>query len=169
MNPRRTLPLLAVALSAFSAPALAQNCVSALVADVPVVSVSAGGVQNISVQVSGPMVNLFTDSFQMVGSFGGTSPGHPHLAYGGLFLNVDRYTLRCLNGESRLIHPVGGSSAFPNYVPLDAQGQAQVRIVVPAGLYSAYLGKTVHHGIYALDISLLPACGSNTVALTFAP
>ena len=49
-------------------------------------------------------------------------------------------------------------------------GMASIQAVVPPGTYAYLAGRTVHHGYYRVHPqTLLPTCGSNTVALTFVP
>jgi len=64
---------------------------------------------------------------------------------------------------------VRGYSGGP-LVPFDAQGNAQIQVVIPPGLSSAFIGRTLHHGFYHISThSLLPECGSGTVSLMFLP
>lgn len=148
-------------------PARAQvgQCGTLLTVDTSIVSVSAGGVQTISVLTNGG-----EREFSIVGSFSGTTPSDPWLAYGGLYLARDRYLVQSYLGLSPLIpggfpHAPGGHRLHTN-----AQGQAVQPIVVPPMALARYVGRTVRHGVFSenwLDYS--PYCGSNTVALTFAP
>ncbi len=164
-RPLHTLPLALAALVGHGlAPAHAQ-CVSTITADVSVVSVTAGGVQNLGLTV--PPAAVFSP-WHLVGSLSGTSPGSPYYAVGGIFLNEDRYTRAMIGGASPLVH--GGLLSPHGIVPMfDAQGQASLQVVVPPMLYAALIGRTAHHAFFRLDPALLPDCGSNTVALTFVP
>jgi hypothetical protein len=107
--------------------------------------------------------------WHLVGSMAGTSPGLPYLAYGGLYLNQDRYMWAMVTGHSPLVH--GGVPNAYGVVPsFDSQGHASLQVVVPPVMLSALVGRTVNHGFYTLNFQdQLPDCGSNTVALTFVP
>jgi hypothetical protein len=158
---------LALALSIAHGSARAQaGCAGTIVGDVSVVSVSTGGVQNLSLTVTSTQA---LQDWHVLGSMSGTSPGQPYLAYGGLFLNQDRYMYAMITGHSPLVH--GGVPSAYGVVPsFDSQGHANLQVVVPPVVLSALVGRTVYHGFYTLNVlDLLPDCGSNTVALTFVP
>lgn len=164
----RSLLLTAAALVAcFDVPAWAQlgQCGTLLTVDTSIISVTAGGVQTISVLTNGG-----EREFSMIGSFSGTTPSQPWFAYGGLYLRRDRYLDQSYLGLSPMIpggfpHAPGGHRLYT-----DAQGRAVQQIVVPPMALTRYVGRTVRHGVYSDNwLDLTPYCGSNTVALHFAP
>ena len=147
------------------APAASAQCASVVTADVPSISVSAGGVQTLTITTNQPQ-----SLYSVVGSFSGTTPAEPYFAVGGLYLARDRYLILSYTGRSRLLpggvpNAPGGHELF-----LDAQGQATQLVVVPPNSPSYLVGRTVLHGVYRLlDVDLLPSCGSNVVPLAFTP
>jgi hypothetical protein len=155
---RALVPLSAFALlAALAAPARAQSCWAS--GDTSVISVSAGGVQSIGVRTAGvPLLS----GYRVLGSFSGTSPGTPFFnSY--VPLNVDSYFKHIYSVGSRLVP--GGHLGL-----LDGNGDAIVRIVVPAGAYPHLAGRTVHHAIVPLHTFLQqPYCSTPAVALTFVP
>ena len=148
-------------------PALhAQNCTGTISANVTSVSLSTGGVQQIALSVAPAQVDL---GWQILGAFGTNNPTPP-LANAGLNLNFDRYMLRMLNGHGGFVH--GGINGFLGgpLVSFDLLGNAQLQVVIPSGMPSAFIGRTLHHGMYRTDpINLLPACGTATVSLMLLP
>jgi hypothetical protein len=145
--------------------ARAQSCT--LSGDIAQVSVASGGTQNLT--IVGPP-SFHGQEWYMVGSFHGTLPGHPVFAYGGLYLNQDRYFIMTVIGRSPFLR--GGLNGGPGGVmgQFDPNGMASIQVVVPPGIYASLVGRTVYHGYYRLHpLTLLPDCGSNTVALTFVP
>jgi hypothetical protein len=148
------LPL--VALSLAPTFASAQDC--AVTADVLAISVSAGGVQTLSIDV-GPE-NALSQYF-VLGSFSGTAPGFDlGLHYP---LNEDRYLLQTWVGASRLVED-GGIGLT------DSRGLAEIHVVVPPSATSALVGRTVNHAVAPISfLTLLHTCVSNPVPLTFTP
>ena len=93
---------LVLALSIAHGSARAQSaCGGTITADVSVVSVSTGGVQNLSLTIGPTQVG---PPWHLVGSLAGTSPGFPPLVNSGLQLNLDRYMYAMLTGHSPLVH-----------------------------------------------------------------
>ena len=159
-----SLPL--ALLCGFAPELAAQNCASTISANVATVSVTAGGTQLIDVSV---LPSQSQWEWQVVGAFGTNNPS-PWFAYGGLRLNFDRYTLRMFNGHKGFVQGVVPGYFGGPLIPFDAQGNAQIQVVIPPGLSSAFIGRTLHHGFYHTSpLSLLPECGSGTVSLTFLP
>ncbi|HTF89743.1 MAG TPA: hypothetical protein VK843_15115 [Planctomycetota bacterium] len=160
----RSLPL--VLLFAFAPSLHAQNCTGTIAANINSVSVSTGGVQLIDLTVAPSQFDL---QWQIIGSFGTNTPT-PWFSYGGLNLNLDRYMFRMLNGHGGFVHgAINGYIGGP-LIPFNTAGQAQLQVVIPQGLSSHFIGKTLHHGMYyTSQISLLPTCGTPTVALTLLP
>lgn len=164
---RSMLGTLAAVLAVLAIPAQAQlgQCGTLLTVDTGIISVSAGGVQTISVLTNGG-----EREFSIVGSFSGTTPSDPWLAYGGLYLARDRYLRQSYLGLSPMIpggfpYAPGGHRLYTN-----AQGLAVQQIVVPPMALAHFVGRTVRHGVYSDNwMDLTPYCGSNTVALSFAP
>jgi hypothetical protein len=164
----RSLPLPALCAAALLSPsASAQGqCGSAISADVAQISLSGGGVQNIVVTVRPEHAEL---GWHVLGALGTDQP-HPQFAYGDLRLNSDRYLWRMYTGNAGFVQ-----GALPGYIggPLvlfDAQGQAHLQVVVPSNLPSSWIGRTLHHGVYLESpLTLLPTCGSGTVAVTIVP
>jgi len=159
-------------LAFLAVPAQAQygQCATSLTVDVNYVSVTAGGVQTISLFSTGGLPFLAGREFTILGSFSGTTPSDPWLGYGGLFLAPDRYLRQSYLGMSPMIpggfpHAPGGHKLYT-----DAQGRATQLIVVPPMAFTSYIGRTVRHGVF-MDhpLTLVPYCGSNTVTLTFTP
>lgn len=145
--------------------ASAQACT--LVGDVAQVSVTAGGVQTLSL-TRGQVAT--GEGWLMLGSLSGTTPADPFLAAAGLSLAWDRYTWATWRGHSPLLPDAiqgfgGGVIGF-----FDGTGSATLEVVVPPGAYPSLVGQVVHHGFYMLDpVTFAPTCGSNTVPLAFAP
>lgn len=166
MHPARTLCLATSILAPLVlADGAAAQCTSVLAADVTSVSVTAGGIQTLTLTSNAPQ-----RIFSVVGSFSGTSPAEPYFAVGGLNLARDRYLVLSYTGRSRLL-PGGIPNAPGGHTLLtDAQGRADQLVVVPPSALSFLVGRTVLHGVYTLsDLDLLPSCGSNVVSLVFAP
>jgi len=167
MSIRIARSLLVAVAACLAVPARAQHgpCATLLSVDTSVISVTAGGVQTISVLTNGG-----EREFSIVGSFSGTIPSDPWLAYGGLYLRRDRYLDQSYLGLSPMIpggfpHAPGGHRLHTN-----AQGRAVQQIVVPPMAFTRYVGRTVRHGVYSDNwMDLTPYCGSNTVPLTFVP
>ena len=164
---RSFLLLLAFAIAPFAGAASAQApCGGTISGDVAVVSVTTGGTQTLTLGV--PAAEART-SWHLLGSFAGTAPGSPFLSSAQLFLNEDRYFYSLVTGTSRLVQG-GAPSVYGPMVPFNAQGQATLQVVVPPIVLSHLVGRTVHHGYYRFNpLTLLPECGSATVALTFGP
>ena len=154
------------ALCALAASAQAQNCTGTIQANLTQISISTGGTQQITLSVAPSQAPL---PWQMVGAYGTDHP-IPFLAYGGLRLNNDRYLYRTYTGHFGFMQGVIPGFVGGPLVPFDAQGHAQIQVVIPPGLPSTFIGKTLHHGMYRLDwVSLFPACGTGTVPLTLVP
>src|SRR5262245_17206229 len=148
--------LCALALAAPLATATPQSQCT-LSGDVAQISLSAGGQQTLSLAVP-----FGVTSWQMLGSASGDAPGS--LLYGAtpMALNIDRYYLQTFSGQYRLIEHGYGTT--------DLAGHDSDSIVVPPGSSPALAGVTLHHAFYVIDpLSLLPACASNSVAITFVP
>ncbi len=163
----RSLSLvLALSIAHASASAQTQACAGSITGDVSVVSISAGGVQNLTLSV---LPSQLPNFWYLTGSMSGTLPGSPFLATAGLYLNFDRYTYAMTTGTSPLVR--GGTPNAYGVIPnFDAQGIAHLQVVVPPMALPALIGRTVHHGFFTFDtINLEPSCGSNTVALLFVP
>jgi hypothetical protein len=160
----RSIPLLVLSASA---PVLhAQNCTGTIHANVTNVSISSGGLQRLDLSVAPSQIDL---GWQVVGAFGTDNP-IPVFASAGLRLNNDRYLFRMYTGHAGFVR--GGITGFIGgpRVPFDAQGHAQLQVVIPAGLPSSFVGRTLHHGMYRTNpINLLPECGTGTVPLTLVP
>jgi len=172
MNPTRSLrlrslPLAPVcALALLAASARAQNCTGTISASVSQVSISTGGVQNITLDVAPGQAGL---PWQIVGAYGTNHP-IPWLAYGNLRLNNDRYLYRTYSGHRGFLQGVVPGYIGGPLVPFNSQGQAQVQVVIPPGLPSIFIGRTLHHGMYRISPdTLLPECGTGTVPLTLVP
>ena len=100
----RSLPLVLAAAFAHDRALAGLPCGgSTISADVAVVSVTTGGVQNLALDVSPAEAAM---QWHVVGSFAGTTPGEPNLALGGLLLNSDRYLYAMLTGTSPLGRPL---------------------------------------------------------------
>ena len=153
------------ALCALAAGAEAQNCTGTIQANLTQISISTGGVQQIDLTVAPSQVDLM---WQVVGAYGTNDP-IPFLAYGGLRLNNDRYLFRTYCGQPGFIQ--GGIDGYMGglVVPFDAQGQAQLQVVIPPGLPSSWIGTTLHHGMYRQTVDLVPVCGTGTVPLLLTP
>ena len=161
----RSLPLAALCAAALVSPPASAQCGSTIAADVAQVSLSGGGVQNLLVTVRPEDAER---AWQVLGALGTDQP-HPMFAYGDLRLNNDRYLWRMYTGNAGFVQgAVPGFIGGP-LVPFDAQGRAHLQVVVPSNLPSAWIGKTLHHGVYRLDSTLLPSCGTGTVAATIVP
>ncbi len=162
----RSLLLAATALIVPCAASASAQCTGSIQTNVTQVSISTGGVQPLQLSVAPADTNM---KWQLIGSFGVDHPT-PWFAYGGLRLNSDRYMLRMLNGHRGFVQ--GGLDGIVGgvVVPFDPAGQAQLQVVIPPGLPSSFIGRTLHHGMYHIDpIDLLPRCGTGTVALTLVP
>lgn len=163
------LPLLSLALatsllSTTLEPSPVQSpCTSTLSANTSTVSVTSGGTQVLSLQTNAPF-----RPFSVVGSFS-SGPSEPYFSYGGLHLTRDRYLVMSYLGRSPFLP--GGEPFAPggHQIVADALGAAVQLVVVPPGQWFHLVGQTVRHGVYSLDSSLLPDCGSNVVTLTFVP
>jgi hypothetical protein len=139
---------------------------SYLAADLIHASVSAGGVQTLVAHVSPAEAEL---QWILTGTMSGVHPGHPYFAQGGLYINFDRYTWRMMNGQSGLVH--GGSpDTYGVVIPFDANGRGTLQVVIPPGVLSGLVGRTLHHGYFRQGVlTQLPSCGSNTVPLILVP
>lgn len=160
----RSIPLLA--LCALAPVLHAQNCTGTIHTNVTTVSISTGGVQRLDLSVAPSQINL---GWQVIGAYGTDHP-IPMFADAGLRLNNDRYLFRMYTGHAGFVR--GGVTGFLGgpLVPFDAQGHAQLQVVIPTGLPSTFIGRTLHHGMYRTDpIVLLPECGTGTVPLTLVP
>ena len=132
----------------------------ALDADVDSISLSAGGVQNLTLTL-GPK-HAF-ETYFVLGSASGTSPGVP-LDGKVLPLNLDAYfTLTAVGPNAPPLVNTFGT--------FDATGITTAQIVVPAGFSPSLAGVTLHHAY--LSIVLAPVAFvdliSNACALTFVP
>jgi len=159
----RSIPLAALCVIATSVQA--QNCTGTISANINVVSASLGGTQTLTLSVA---PNQSGEIWQLLGAFGDSNPD-PYLLQGGLVLDQDRYLLGLVRGGHGFVQ--GGWPTFMGVqVPWDAQGHAQLNVVIPAGLPSILIGKTLHHGIFTTShTTLLPICGTPTVPLLIVP
>lgn len=159
-----SLPL--TALCALVAPAPAQSCSGTISASPAQISVTTGGVQLIDIDVAPSQIGL---SWQVLGAFGANNPV-PWFASGGLFLNDDAYLLRTWSGRSGLVQGAIMGNIGGMLPVFDAAGHAQLQVVIPPGLSSWYVGRTLYHGMYRSNmLTLLPECGTSTVSLTLVP
>jgi plastocyanin len=126
-----------------------------LEADAIEVSLSAGGTVNFDLQ-AGPA--HAGEVYFMLGSLSGTTPGTP---FGGLVvpLNVDSYTLDLLAAPGAII---AGQLGF-----LDAAGEANASLTVPAGLDPTLAGITANHAYFTINpITTAITSVSNAFPLT---
>lgn len=160
----RSIPLFAVCALAPVLPA--QNCTGSIHANVTTASISNGGLQRIDLSVDPSQIDF---GWQVVGAFGTDHPLRM-FAYGGLRLNNDRYLLRMYLGRAGFTHGgVLGYMGGPRVI-FDASGHSQMQVVIPTGLPSSWVGRTLHHGMYRTNpTTLLPECGTGTVPLTLVP
>ena len=161
------LALISACVFTSSAHALTvQNCSGTLTADVNMVSITTGGVQQLSLSV--PLAESDWQ-WQVIGSFGTDQPAS-WFGYAGLRLNTDRYLWRMYDSHAGFVQGVTSGFLGGPLVPVDAQGHANFQVVIPPGLPSTFIGRTLHHGVYHTDtLSLLPSCGSGTVPLLLVP
>lgn len=121
-----------------------------LTVDVPNVSVSAGGFQNLAVSAGAARGG---DLYLLLGSASGTVPGTP--LGGGLTLplNADAYTSAILSNPN--------APPFGNYFgTLNCDGKALGTLTVPPGTNPNLAGLTIHHAYVLFD--------SGTLAVDFA-
>lgn len=139
------------------------TCTATLTASTPVVSVTTGGTQWLTLRSTSTQ-----RWFSIVGTFS-SGPAEPYFTTAGLHLARDRYLLLSYLGRSPLLP--GGIPFAPggHQVLTDSQGIALQAVVVPPGQWPFLAGQTVRHAAYSLSESLLPECGSNVVSLTFVP
>lgn len=135
----------------------------ALYGDVGQVSLSAGGVQTMTLVAGPPHAGL---PYLLMGSHSGMSPGIPvdgHL----LPLNPDPYWIFTLTSPNQ--PPLSGS-----FGALDWQGRASAAFTVPAGSNPAFAGIVVYHAYAVFDTAGAPASPQVTfvsaaLPVTFAP
>lgn len=145
--------------SAYVTATATSGACPSLIADVPGVSLSAGGSQNYSLQ-AGPANS--DDLYFFLGSITGVAPG---FFYGGhtIPLNIDPYFLLLL------LDP-GGSPIANGFNALDAGGEGVARLTIPPGMDPTLAGVTVHHAYIVLDsATLFPVFVSNPVQLLLDP
>lgn len=124
-----------------------------LVADVPSLSLAAGGAQNLNLEAGAMHAG---DFYLILGSASGTSPGLPVDGV-TLPLNVDSYLLLSLSSA--------GSGLFQGTLGfLDATGSASASLQLPAGSDPSLAGLTLHHAGLVLDL----ASGAQAVLATNA-
>lgn len=162
----RSLTLVATALVVPCAASALAQCTGSIQTSVTQVSISTGGVQPLQLSVA-PADTVW--KWQLIGSFGVDNPT-PWFAFGGLRLNSDRYLFRMFDGHRGFVQGGIDGIVGGQVVPFDPSGQAQMQVVIPPGLPSSFIGRTLHHGMYHIDpIQLLPRCGTGTVSLTLVP
>ena len=159
----RSIPLAALCMLATTAQA--QNCSGTITANVNVVSASFGGTQTLTMSVA---PNQSGEIWQLLGALGDSNPD-PYLLQGGLRLDQDRYLIGMVRGGRGFVQ--GGLPTYLGvWIPWDSQGHAQLDVVIPPGLPSILIGKTLHHGIFTTShTTLMPICGTPTVPLLIVP
>ena len=153
MHQRTTFSIVLAVLA--TSVASAQDC--KVSTDVTRISVSAGGVQKLAIDVGPANAGLFF----VLGSASGTAPGFDlGLHYP---LNVDHYLVDSWVGSLRL--GAEGGIGFT-----DAAGKASFDLIVPPGSLSSFAGLTLHHAVAPLSAAtLLHTCVTNPVRLQFVP
>jgi len=132
------------------------NACAPLTADIASVSVSAGGVQQLSLQAGLSNANR---AFLFVGSLSGSQPG---VVVDGLKLplNPDAYTAFLFAAPSAsLLQPMFGQ--------LDEQGRAKAQVTVPPGLLPSAPGLHLSHTYLVFDIG--PVFAPRPVTLRLLP
>ena len=128
----------------------------------PEVSAASGGIQNLYLRAGTAHAG---ELFLILGSLSGTSPGLPIPGTTlTLPLNYDPYT-------GLLFSSSGAGFVTPFSGTLDAQGEANSLLAIPAGTNPVHVGKAFHHAFVSIDVvgSLQVESVSNPVKATIVP
>lgn len=124
-------------------------------------SVSVGGTQHLSLDLHAqPFAG---DTFLILGSISGATPGIPLPNGGTLPLNFDPYF------SFTFANPSAGLPA-PGIGTLSGAGNAVSAVVVPAGVFPSAVGLTLHHAVVTLQPGTFEVTGAtNAVDVKLVP
>ena len=131
-----------------------------LFGDVPQISITTGGTQNLFLDAGAGLAGQF---YLILGSTSGTDPGLT-VGQAELPLNPDPYFFLLLNNPGQ--PPLLGSLGF-----LDPLGQGGAQLVLPPGLNPTLAGLELQHAALTLDTNGdgSPIFGSNAEPLQLVP
>ncbi len=134
--------------------------VAPLSAAPPTLSLSAGGVQDMTIDVGADYAG---DFYLVLGSLSGTQPGFVYETF-QVPLNADVYFAQTLTSPN-------AQPLSQQFGVLDANGIGLTRFTLPAGTQPALAGTVVDHAAFVIDSGPIPLLTvvTNPVALTLTP